>query len=305
MVSKEAVLLAQNNVMAYGHSVSLQQQLPKHVLPTLVPALATQAGKAIKIFKMPLTIQYASDLHLEFSANRHYMEANPLLPVGEVLILGGDIMPFAIMTKFAHFFDYVSEHFSATYWLPGNHEYYGVDAQRMSGSVNKQIKDNVFLVSNTTAQYKDLHLVFSTLWSSISAANEAQIAQQLNDFSMIQYNGSPLTVDGYNQMHQNDLDFIAKALKQAPTNKSLVCTHHAPTLAHYPQRFKGNPLSEVCATELQDFIEDTAPNGWLYGHDHTNVQDFFIGETMLATNQLGYVQQQQHDRFSAGKCITL
>ena len=39
-----------------------------------------------------MKIQYASDLHLEFRANREWLRENPLEVTGDILLLAGDVM---------------------------------------------------------------------------------------------------------------------------------------------------------------------------------------------------------------------
>ena len=252
-----------------------------------------------------MKLQFASDLHLEFPANKLFIKENPLQPLGEVLILAGDIVPFDVLDKNKDFFNYVSEHFETTYWLPGNHEYYRFDIAKKSGVLNEKIRSNVFLVNNTSIIHKNTKLIFSTLWSKISNGHQWQIERSLNDFNLIKNKSFRFTAEAYNQLHDQCLNLIKSEIKNNTVEKLAVFTHHCPTFVNYPVQYKGDILNEAFATELYDLIELSEIDYWVYGHHHTNTSEFTIGKTKLLTNQLGYVHINEHDLFKANKCFEI
>jgi predicted phosphohydrolase len=252
---------------------------------------------------MTLKIQYASDLHLEFPANKEYLKQHPLRPVGDVLVLAGDIVPFAVMDKHKDFFSYVSDYFESTYWLPGNHEYYHFDIAEKSGELHETIRDNVFLVNNTSVVQNEVKLIFSTLWSEISLGHQWQIERSMNDFHLIKYRGFRFSAEQYNQLHAESLAFVRNALKTVKVEKVAIFTHHCPTFLNYPEQYKGDILNEAFAVELYEFIESSNIDYWGYGHHHSNIPEFSIGNAKLITNQLGYVQYNEHRLFESNKVI--
>lgn len=120
-------------------------------------------------------IQYCSVLHLEFQKDRNFLTKNPIKPVGDIMILAGDIVPFVALKEHNRFFDELSEKFETVFWVPGNHEFYHSDLIHYSEQYNKEIRKNIFLVHNQVIKIDNLKLVFSTLWTKISEQNSYYI----------------------------------------------------------------------------------------------------------------------------------
>jgi predicted phosphohydrolase len=251
-----------------------------------------------------MKVQYASDLHIEFQENNSFLKNNPIKPFGDILVLAGDIVPFAVLDKNLDFFKYLSDNFKNTYWIPGNHEYYGSDLADKRGSFHEKIKDNVHLLNNTVISDNSVRLIFTTLWSEISERNSWYIQKHLSDFHVIKYKAKGITVEQYNQNYWDSIQFLKKAL-QNTDNKSIVVTHHVPTFLNYPEKYKGDTLNEAFAVELFDLIENTQADFWIYGHSHSNTKDFNIGKTQLVTNQLGYVNYGEHKYFVNNKVFEI
>ncbi len=241
-----------------------------------------------------MIIQYTSDLHLEFPENKNFLKTNPIQALGDVLLLTGDIVPFAVMDKHADFFDFLSDNFKTTYWIPGNHEYYYFDLAKKCGVLNENIRNNVHLVNNLSIIQDDVRFIFSTLWTKISPANHWKIERSLSDFHVIKYNNKRFTIEEFNQLHQESIAFIEHELQLNHDGKTVVATHHVPTFVNYPEQYKGDALNEAFAVELFDMIYNSKINYWVFGHHHHNREPFKLGNTNMLTNQLGYVAENEH-----------
>ncbi|MBO9200600.1 MULTISPECIES: metallophosphoesterase [Niastella] len=252
-----------------------------------------------------MTIQYCSDLHLEFPANKKYMERHLLEPMGEVLILAGDILPFALHSTQSPVIDFIADNFEQVYWVPGNHEYYDYDLATVADPLLEKLRSNVWLVNNQVIDNKGISFICSTLWSKVEVVNALDIQRGISDFFTIQWNGEKFTTEQFNQLHNRSVDFLEKAFKEKTAEKSIVVTHHVPTLYDYPKRFRSSKLNGAFVTELHDLVHDSGADYWIYGHHHFNVPSFKIGATTMLTNQLGYVHHGEHYKFNKSAVIEI
>ena len=233
------------------------------------------------------------------------MQKYPLQVKGDVLILAGDIVPFSRMQDHDYFFDFVSQNFKFTWWLPGNHEYYHGDISKRSGVVYEMIRENVALVNNAIVVHDDIEFIFSTLWSRINVENAWQIRRAMSDFHVIKSGNELFTTSLFNQLHDECLAFIKKAVAEPSTYKRIVATHHIPTFMNYPPKYKGDVINEAFAVELFDLIESSNISAWIFGHHHYNLPEFKIGNTSMLTNQLGYVRHGENRLFDSGRILEL
>lgn len=243
-----------------------------------------------------MKIQYCSDLHLEFEQNNKYIINTPLSIKGDILILAGDIIPLHKEFFSNSFFNFISKNYKQVFWVPGNHEFYYKDIAKYSKSYNIRLKSNINIVNNVDLLYENINFVFSTLWSKISRTNEQNIEQNVSDFYCITNKNRNFNAKDFNNLHKESLIFIKEGLKNIK-NKTVVVTHHIPSIMCNSPVHNVSSINEAFCVDLTEFIQTCNANFWVYGHSHFNKKPFSIGNTLMLTNQLGYVHCNEHSKF--------
>lgn len=253
-----------------------------------------------------MKIQFASDLHLEFSDNSRWLKDTPLTPVGDILLLAGDIgyLDDEIYSKHA-FWNWCAENFKETIVVPGNHELYkGFDINDLTEGWELKIRDNISAVYNKVAHYEDIDLIFSTLWAEIPLRDAYFTEKGVSDFRRIRDGKRFLSWERFNHEHRKCVDFISQSIVESNAKTKIVVTHHVPSFQLMDKEFSESMINGAFTSNLDRMIEILPIDYWIYGHSHRNIETV-IGNTKMLTNQLGYVFTNEHLAFEPNKCITV
>ncbi|MEL4306914.1 metallophosphoesterase [Joostella sp. CR20] len=250
-----------------------------------------------------MKIQYCSDIHYEMTYNALWMMDNPLIPVGDILIIAGDVFYLNEDYKNLPLFKTLSNNFRQTYIVPGNHEYYGTyDAYVSERKINVDLLSNVKLIHNDVVYENDVKFIFSTMWSKIENNKEA-IKKGLRDFAYIKYQEKPFTIDAYNHLHNKCFEFIEKEVEE--DIKKVVVTHHLPSVLCNAPEHKDSKYNDAFCVDKTDFIANSNIDYWIYGHNHRVLPEIEVNGTKVVSNQLGYVYYNEHTNFKRDKYFEL
>jgi calcineurin-like phosphoesterase family protein len=174
----------------------------------------------------------------------------------------------------------LAPHYKHIIFVPGNHEYYGMDAQdmfKLDAAVAIRAPHNVHVLNPAKVTIDGITFAGATLWSPLikqkrKDANSKQVATYISDFKQIK---------GFTPEH-------CRALNTEHTS-FLYSNDHDVTLTHFI------PLREVTSERWKDhflntyFVGDCMPtsNLHLFGHTH-DVIDTNINGTRYVANPHGY-----------------
>jgi len=241
-----------------------------------------------------MRLHLLSDLHLEFAAIEIPRTG------ADVVVLSGDIHLGRQGRQWAR------KHF-----VLGNHEFYRHSLPELTETLRRESQgSHIHLLENEAAEIEGFMFLGCTLWTDFQVAPDVDAAmrvaeQMMSDYSIVQFGAENrvLRPGDTVELHSQSVAWLRRALAECDAGKTIVVTHHAPSLLSEPPFHLKSPLSGAFASNLDDLVERSRVPLWIHGHTHYNV-DYQIGATRILTNQSGYPDQRCKG-FDAGLVVTI
>lgn len=251
-----------------------------------------------------MKLHVMSDIHNEFQ--EHTIPQTD----ADIIILAGDIDVgvTALYWLDNHELD------KPVLYIPGNHEYYHHSIY-FTESMENIAKNYLFRsryvkVLNNNVFYQDhVRFICATLWTDFElyGAGEAWFCKKIANEMMSDFHeitiqpSSPYTrrksfkADDALALHLFSRKFIETELNKPFAGKSVVVTHHLPSMRSVPERFKNDKLSAAFASNLDDLAAKA--DLWIHGHTHDSF-DYMIGDCRVICNPRGYAPKETNPNFN-------
>jgi predicted phosphodiesterase len=233
-----------------------------------------------------MALQVSSDLHLNRYKSQKLLKLKSL-----AIILAGDIAEGLKGLEYAQ--QIAEEHKKPVIYVPGNHEYYWhnyIDLQTEMRSFAKQLENDVF-------ELEGIRFIGSTLWTDYELDGRYPservmdiVGRCLNDHRLITYGlDGKFTTEHALALHRTAKAFLEHELAKKYSGKTVVITHHAPSLKCAHPHFAVDEVAGAFISDLDDLVKKA--DLWIYGHTHANL-DIHVGKCRLVSNQLGYSSER-------------
>jgi len=255
-----------------------------------------------------MKLNIMSDIHNEFA------EMEIPQTDADVVILAGDIDVNAKAINWAKKFN------KPIVYVAGNHEFYGNPIDDIKQEITDQCKGtDVHFLDDSEVIIDNVRFVGGTLWTDFQLfgaekANKAieEARSYMNDYRVItkkvgeQY--KRLAPEDTIELHKNTRCFLIDKLFQEPfEGKTIVVTHHAPSLQSISLRYKNDLLTAAYASSLLHFMGNKA-SLWVHGHTHVS-SDYMIEGTRVVCNPRGYQRTgasiPENEKFNPGLVVEI
>lgn len=234
-----------------------------------------------------MRVRVLSDLHREFGD----VEL-PEVPA-DIVLLAGDI------DRNTRGVTWARQKFSGVpvLYVAGNHEHY----DERIGRLHEKLRDaalgsNVVILENKSFDWSGYHFFGATLWTDFDLLGDRSTAmfaagskeKGMNDYRKIRREDTGRLHPKHTAMlHADSRLALTQSLAQADRTRSIVITHHAPSIRSLPKTKHAEPISAAYASNLESLITVNGPALWVHGHIHYP-RDYVLGQTRIVNNALGY-----------------
>ena len=239
-----------------------------------------------------MKIQILSDLHREFGST-----AIPKVDA-DLIILAGDIAVKQNAIPWLR--EFCAD--TPTVYICGNHEFYGDKLPKVAQRIESMTSGtNIHLLENDYFSINGWFIYGCTLWTDLNLFGDwrlgsALVAHHMNDYKRIRNSDRGyrrLSPHDTRMIHLLSLQKMSKFFETHDPARTVIVTHHAPSVRSLPANQQNEPISTAYASHLDDFITEHQPHLWIHGHIHIS-SDYHIGVTRVIANPQGYPSAKNH-----------
>jgi predicted phosphodiesterase len=189
--------------------------------------------------------------------------------------------------------------------ISGNHEHYqsrmtinaGIDRMRAAAKADRDVHCwDTFILENETVELdlkgERIRVIGATLWTDFKVFKDFErysviAASSMYDYVVIRGSDEDVLTPYETALRHSESRAYIKAELQKPFDgKTIVVTHHLPSMRSVAQRYKTDSLTPAFASDCSDLLELGA-DLWVHGHTHDSC-DYFYGSTRVVCNPRGY-----------------
>jgi predicted phosphodiesterase len=247
-----------------------------------------------------MKIRIMSDVHTE---HRPFM---PPPAQSDVVVLAGDIGSEHNGVAWAN-----ANFEQPIIYVAGNHEFYSHGARAMShilgaiASCAEREGSHVFFCERRRVDIGGVRFLACTLWTDFAVQGQPHLAMLAARNGLADFHGFIWTTTGYEgerqeftpelsvAIHRRSVNWLDEELSIPFSGRTVVVTHHAPSLRSSHPQFAGDAINGCFASSLEWLIEKHQPALWIHGHMHS-FSDYRIGNTRIVCNPRGYSDVPEH-----------
>ena len=243
-----------------------------------------------------MKIHILCDLHVEFG------DFVPPVVGADIVVLAGDV--HVKDRGLQWIFDQKFE--VPVLYVLGNHEFY---REKFPGLIDKLKMGaegtNVHVLENDSVEICGYRFFGCTLWSDMKLFGDPGVASvfaadAMNDYRLIYHSEKSrgLKPSDTISRHSGSIKKLRTFLEAGDPARSIVVTHHAPSIQSIADRYRKDHLSAAFASNMEKFILEHQPRLWIHGHTHESF-DYEIGKTRVVCNPRGYASIEENKGFRA------